>query len=288
MGALQSFWMLAGAFSFSLCALCIKLGASDFSGYEMVFYRSVVTLVAMSAVMFARGIAFSTKHPAGHFLRAFSGYVSMVLWTLSIPLLTLGTSQTLNASTPLFIAAAVILIALVCRQSVSFKLVFGVVLGFAGVCGMLRPDFTQGEMTGVVFGLTGAMVAGIAFWSIKELAAQHEPSERIVFYLALWCIVFSILCVYLLDDGFSAVTIQNVPYIAGIGIFATAGQFFTTLAYGKGHFLLTSVLSYSSIVFSWAIGIVVFNDPCEILSIIGMICVIAAGLVSSFAARRGH
>ena len=282
---MQSFWMLAGALAFSLCAACIKLGAADFSGYEIVFYRSAVTLVLVAALMRHRAISFGTRHAFGHFMRSFTGYVSMTLWTFSIPLLALGTSQTLNASSPLFIAAAAIAASLFTRRPVAWRHVAAIVLGFAGICAMLRPDFTQGEALGVVLGLSSAACGAAAFWSIRQLACAGEPSERIVFYLSVWCLVFSGGCA-LADGGFSPVSLRGAFTLAGVGVFAAAGQFFTTLAYGKGNFLLTSVLSYSAIVISWLIGMAVFDDAFAWASLAGMLLVIAAGVVSAAGAKK--
>lgn len=49
--ALRSLWMLAACFFFMLMALFAKICTGHFSAWEVVFYRSLVGLVFMTAVM---------------------------------------------------------------------------------------------------------------------------------------------------------------------------------------------------------------------------------------------
>ena len=282
---MQSFWMLASALAFSFCALCIKMCAEDFSGYEMVFYRNILTMAIMFAVMLYRGIPVSTSHAWGHFTRSTSGFISMIFWTLSLIYLPLGTSQTLNNTSPLFMAVFSIAAALFTKKPVPWRLSGSIVLGFAGICFILKPDFTSAEFTGVAYALLSAGFGALAFWAIKELSQYDEPSERIVFYLSVYCTVYSFGCILLFGDGFSPLTLQNAPWLVGIGIFATLGQLFTTLSYGKGNFLLTAALSYTNIIFAWLFGMAIFGDPFDWKSLAGMFFVILAGLYSTVSAH---
>ena len=58
--ALRSLWMLAACFFFMLMALFAKICTGHFSAWEVVFYRSLVGLVFMTAVMVRKKVAFAT------------------------------------------------------------------------------------------------------------------------------------------------------------------------------------------------------------------------------------
>ena len=44
---MQSLWMLAAAFLFSLMAACTKFASDHFSTFELVFYRSLFGMVSL-------------------------------------------------------------------------------------------------------------------------------------------------------------------------------------------------------------------------------------------------
>ena len=62
-----------------------------------------------------------------------------------------------------------------------------------------------------------------------------------------------------------------------MAILGTIGQVLLTRAYGKGRPLVSAALSYSGIVFSAVLGIVVFGDRLPLLSWLGIALIVVAG-----------
>lgn len=281
----DSFWMLASGFFYALVGFCAKMGAQDFSGFELVFYRNLIGALILGSVMLARGISFKTEHPAGHALRAGFAFLSMLFWMLCIPSLPLGTSQTLTNVAPLIVAAAALFGAVMKREKIPFAILAGIAAGFAGICLILRPDFSGAQIEGVVFALVSSAFAAGGFYAISALAAFNEPSERIVFYIFLLGLILA-SAAQMASGGFSPVTFEGALWLIGMGAAGALGQVTLTLAYARGNFLLSTAFDYSSIVFAFLIGVIVMGDSFGARDILGMALVIASGITSSLATRR--
>jgi S-adenosylmethionine uptake transporter len=59
-----------------------------------------------------------------------------------------------------------------------------------------------------------------------------------------------------------------------------------TRAYALGHALLTASLQYSAIVFSAALGVIVFADRIALAGWAGMAIVIGSGVLATWLAQR--
>ena len=47
----QSLWMILAAFAFSAMGVCVKLASAHYSTGEIVFYRSIIGVVLMGAIL---------------------------------------------------------------------------------------------------------------------------------------------------------------------------------------------------------------------------------------------
>ena len=107
-------------------------------------------------------------------------------------------------------------------------------------------------------GLGSGALAAVAYWNVQQLVRADEPVERVVFYFALYSTAGAL--VWMLPQTWHPVTWSNAGSLAGVAILGTIGQVLLTQAYGKGRPLVSAALSYSGIVFSAVLGMVVFGD----------------------------
>ncbi len=101
---MQSLWMLFAAFSFSLMGVGVKLASEFYTTGEIVFYRSVIGVAIMWALMASTGVSVRTPHMLTHIKRSVFGVTALLLWFTSITLLPLATAMTLNYMSPVWIA----------------------------------------------------------------------------------------------------------------------------------------------------------------------------------------
>jgi len=272
---MQSLWMLAAGLCFALMGACVKLGAPHFDTAEMVFWRSVFSM-AVTAVLLARaGLTVRTMRLGMHVHRGVAGFVSLFMFFYSLTQLPVATAMTLNYTSPLFVA---LLFTWLARERPRRGLAVAVAVGFVGAVLLLRPTITAEQVFPAAVGLASGALSAVAYWNVRQLVRAQEPEQRVVFYFATFCGAGAL--VWMLPNAWHPVTTKTAPILAGIGAFGTLGQLAMTRAYGKGPAIVTAALSYSGIVFSSVLGIVLFSETLPLVAWIGIALIVAAGIIA--------
>src|SRR5213075_2897511 len=104
---MTSSWMIVAGFMFAAMGVFVKMGSAHFDAAELAFYRNFVGLIVIGAVILARRSSVKTPHVAAHFTRGLMGSVSLIGYFYGMTQLSLATAQTLNYTSPIFLAIAV-------------------------------------------------------------------------------------------------------------------------------------------------------------------------------------
>ncbi|MES2958423.1 MAG: DMT family transporter [Pseudomonadota bacterium] len=277
--------MLGAALLFSLMAVCVKWASASYSAGELVFYRSAVGSVYIAVLAHMRGTSLRTTAPAMHFWRCASGVASLALWFYALGGLPLATAMTLNYMSSvwmaLFLLGGTVMLG---SARVDGRLVAAVLTGFAGVALVLRPTFEQQQLWHGLAGLLSGLGAAMAYLQVTALGRAGEPEERIVFYFSLGGLAVGGL--WMLAQGASAHTPRGLVLLLAIGLLATTAQVMMTRAYRIGRTLSNASLQYLGIVFSFAFGVWLFDDPVTWMALAGMALIVIAGLAATF--LRSH
>lgn len=285
---MKSLWMLSASFFFSLMAVFVKMGASDFGSLELIFYRSIAGVALLYTFIRMKGYSIKTPHLWGHFKRSFIGTVSMSIWFFSLTMLPIGTSMTLNYTSPLFMALFVFIVSLYRKEPIQWGLMATIALGFLGVILVFQPSLGAGQEFGALLALTSGFLGSIAYWQIKELGKLNEPSWRIVFYFTIFGTLYGLLGCLLFEGGLSPITADNVWYLLGIAICATLAQCSLTMAFGQGNLLLSSCLQFSAIVVAEIMGVIFFSDPISLMTSMGILVIMIAGAASTVLTKKAN
>jgi len=279
---MTSSWMLVAGFLFATMGVFVKLGSAQFGTAELAFYRSVVTFVTMLGVVRIRGGSLRTPHFGMHVVRSAVGAISLMAYFHAIGELPLATAQTLNYTSPIFLAIASVAFL---REPLSGRLVAAILVGFAGVALLLQPTFEEGKETAAMIGLASGVLAAWAYLSVRTLGRMGEPDWRVVFWFG---VVASIMCAVWqgATSTFHPITWGNVWLLAGLGACGTAAQLAMTRAYRTGNTLVVSALSYSTLVFGAVATMLVWKQHLAPLEWIGMLAIVASGILALRAERK--
>ena len=282
-----SLWMLAASFFFALMAAFTKLGANEFGTFELVFYRQIFAVVVLGAIAFATpGRTLKTRYPWGHFKRSILGTMALLVWFWALGRLPLGTAMTLDYTSPLFMAAIVVILALRYGDPIEWKLLGCVLLGFVGISLVLHPDVGSSDFVAGLIGLSAGFFAALAQFQIRQITALKEPVYRIVFYFSLIGALAGLGGHFAFEGPLNPITLDNVGPLAGVALCGMLAQLSLTRAWGGGNLLVTSSLQYSAIVFAALIGLFFFDEPIDALSGTGIAVIIFAGLAASLETKR--
>jgi drug/metabolite transporter (DMT)-like permease len=277
--------MLCASLLFAVMGVCVKLASAQYSAGEMVFYRSVVGTLFIFGLTRVRGGTLATPVPSMHFWRSASGVVALVLWFHSIGGLPLATAMTLNYMSSVWMALFLIGgSVLVGSGRVDGRLIAAVLAGFAGVALVLRPTVDQQQLWHGLTGLLSGMLAATAYLQVTALGRAGEPAERIVFYFSVGGLVVGAL--WMLWQGANEHSARGLALLLAIGLLATVAQMMMTRAYRIGRTLANASLQYLGIVFSFAFGVLLFDDAVTASAVAGIVLIVAAGLYATLLRSR--
>jgi len=253
----------------------VKLGADRFSSDELVFYRSLFSLLIVYAMLHRAKVKLSTRHWQGHLWRGLSGTIAMLLFFHCITVLPLATAITLNYTSSLFISALTVL---VLKEKFHMPLSSALAVGFVGVVLLLHPTLEQDQFASGLLGLGSGFLAAIALLNVRQLGILGEPGMRVVFYFNLIATFAS--GVWMLPGTLHPVALTDLPLLVALGASATFAQLAMTRAYRTGHTLVVGSLAYSTIVFSALFGLLLWQELLSLSAWLGIALIIASGMLS--------
>ncbi|MFZ4623697.1 MAG: DMT family transporter [Rhodoferax sp.] len=285
---MQALWMVLAAFWFATMAVGIKIASGSFGLFELVFYRGLVSMVFMAAVMRARGIPLATPVPMMHAWRTALGVSALSAWFYAIAHLPLATAMTLNYMSGVWVAAFVVGGALLYGQSTrQGPLMATVLAGFAGVVMMLRPTLDQNQLFAGLIGLLSGLAASMAYLQVTALGKIGEPEGRTVFYFSIGTALTGLVGVVFSGlTPWAAVSWQAAAWLVPIGVLASLGQWCMTRAFSRSATLLVANLQYVGIVFAAFYSLVLFGEHIEPIGWAGMVVIIGSGVAATVLRTR--
>ena len=268
--------MIVAGFCFAGMAVFVKLGAEHFGAAELAFYRSLATCIVAFSALVVTGGSVRSNHTGTHLLRGIVGALSLVGYFYAVTRLPVATAQTLNYTSPLFLA---IVTTVVMGEKFSPWLVAAIVGGFVGVGMLLQPNFASGSEGAALVGLLSGILASWAYLAVRTLGRLGEPDFRVVFWFGL---VATVVCAVwqLTTSTFHVVRLDTVWILLGLGGAGTIGQIAMTRAYRTGNTLVVGAYSYSTIVFAMVFGILLWNDRLTALEWAGIAVIIGSGIMA--------
>src|SRR5258708_21722261 len=267
--------MIGAGFMFAAMGVFVKLGAEHFDAAELAFYRNFVGLLIVGALVAARRASLRTSHGTAHFMRGLVGSISLIGYFYGMTKLPLATAQTLNYTSPIFLAIATVV---VLGEKFSYWLVAAIALGFVGVAILLQPTLNGAKEAAALIGLFSGVFAAWAYLSVRTLGKLGEPDYRVVFWFT---VIGSILCAawQLSTSHFHSLSWSNAWIVLGVGACGTFAQLAMTRAYRTGNTLVAGALSYSTLVFGAVLSYFVWSAKLAPRKWLGMGVIIRSGIL---------
>lgn len=276
---MQSLWMLVASLLFACMGVCVKLAAATHSAIEITFYRGFISLILMFALVRWRGVSLATAHWRWQIARGLVGFLALAAYFYAITLLPLATAVTLNYTSAIFLALYLALAGMRLQAS----LLGALVIGLLGVVMLLRPTLHAEQLVGGLMGLGSGVLAGMAYFSVRELGARGEPETRTVFYFSL----VSSVCAggWMAFGEWRAVDLQSGLLLLAVASFATAAQLAMTRAYTRGKTLMSAALAYSTVIFSSLFGALLWGETMDATAWFAIALIILSGIAATHFSR---
>ena len=276
---MQSLWMLVASLLFACMGVCVKFAAATHSAVEITFYRSFISLILMFGLVRLRGVSLATPHWRWQISRGVVGFSALFAYFYAITLLPLATAVTLNYTSAIFLAIYLALAGMRMRAGILGALIVGLV----GVALLLKPTFHADQLVGGLIGLGSGVLAGMAYFSVRELGARGEPETRTVFYFSLVSSVCAGL--WLIFSDLHAVDLKSGLLLLGVAGFATVAQLAMTRAYTRGKTLMSAALAYSTVIFSSLFGVLFWGEVLDASGWLAIALIILSGIAATHFSR---
>ncbi|HYC02863.1 MAG TPA: DMT family transporter [Azospirillaceae bacterium] len=252
------------------------LGDQGYPLSQIVFARSFFAMIAISPMIMRNGglASLKTARPWGHAMRSGMGVLAMACGFTAIMMLPLANAVALGFTAPLF---TTVLGVIVLGERIRWRRAAAVMVGFAGVLVMVRPDFGAPAASlpvGSVLALAGAFCAALAMISIRRLSST-EPNSTIVFYFMLSACVISAA---FLPFEFKMPTAFDALLLVSIGLIGGVAQLLLTAAYRNAPVAVVAPFDYTAMIWATFYGFAIFGQVPDLTVALGALIVVGSGI----------
>lgn len=266
-------FLALSALLFSIMGVFIREASVSVNNENVVFFRNLAGVIFFLPLLLTKGPApFRTNRLRSHLARTGYGLAAMYCFFYAIAHLPLADAMIFTYSAPVFTP---ILAHFWLKEPLTRRMVVLSLLGLIGVLLVGKPSGALFSKLSLV-GLAASLLAATAFVAIRDMS-DSEPAYRIVFYFALFSMLFSAIP---LTWAWQPLSGHELLLLAGAGFTAALAQISMSKAYSLAPPGLIGPVAYSAIVFSGIIGWLLWQESPDGSSVTGAILIFAASLFS--------
>lgn len=268
-------YIVLSAFCFALMNMFVRM-SGDLPSIQKSFFRNFVAAVFACIILLKGRIPLRCKREnlLDLVLRSVFGTVGILCNFYAVDHLVLSDASMLNKMSPFF---AVLFSFLILKEKVTVPQAFFVAGAFIGSMFVVKPTFSNMDLLPSLIGLFGGICAGAAYTMVRKLGEKGEKGPFIVFFFSSFSCLVTLP--WLIFD-YHPMSGMQILILLLAGLSAAGGQFSITAAYCYAPAREISVYDYSQIIFSAALGFVVFGQIPDALSWLGygIICLMAVAM----------
>jgi len=249
----------------------IKYLSNDFSTVQLLFFRNLIPIPTMLILLVVMGNlpALKTTRPLLHLSVGLVGATGMAALIYSLSFLSLSQTVSITYAAPLMITA---LSVPMLREKVGFRRWVGVLVGFAGVLVLAKPE---AGLDPIVLLLLGSTLCFSLVVVLRRRLSMTDDSAVIVFYFSIIVVVCASL---FLPWYWRQPDLGQWVLLLVMGSFAVGAQFFMMQAIKHAPVSVIAPLLYFSLVFAVSIDVLYWGIAPDQKTMIGASIIIAAGL----------
>jgi drug/metabolite transporter (DMT)-like permease len=267
--------MVAAMLLFALEDMLIKIMAASLPIGQIVGMLGLgsALLVAMGLRLQRQALFTREMLTPAIALRAFGELVGTIGFVTAIALIPLSTASAILQATPLFVTLGA---ALVFGEPVGWRRWSAVLVGFCGVLLIIRPGL-EGFSWLSLFALQGVVGLGI-----RDLATRRVPRSTSSLQLSFWAFLVLIpaagLMIWANDEPLILPEVSALGFFLAALLIGIVAYYCIVAATRLGDVSFVSPFRYSRIVFALVIGVWVFGERPDALTLTGAAIIVLSGL----------
>ena len=264
---------------FSLMTVCVKKIDNRIPIYELVFFRSLFSLLITSLIINKRDINPWGENKPLLILRGLLGTIALICIFYAIRNMPLNISTVIQYTYPIFIS---IFAGILLNEKITKNIILAVITGWLGILIILNPSQlsnlnVQLNNLTIAIAFLGSISTSLAYITVKKLSLT-EDIFIIIKYFPLISIITLSPFVFI---NWVTPNISDLVWIIGIGIFTQAGQTFLTIGLKILPATEAASINYFQVFFGSFWGIFFFSEIININFLIGSLLVLLGTIIST-------
>ena len=277
--SLNKFNLVLASFFFSLMTLCVKNIDKRIPIYELVLFRSLLSLIITLFIINLKNINPLGKNRPLLVLRGFLGTLALLCIFFAIRNMPLSISTVIQYTYPIFIS---IFAGIFINEKITRNIILALIIGWIGILIILNPSQlsninVQIEKVSILIGFLGAICTALAYVTVKKLSFTEDVYVIIEYFpLVSFITLLPIVLINWVTPNWN-----ELFWIIGIGLFTQLGQIFLTIGLKNLPASEASTINYLQVLFGSIWGILFFSEIININFLLGASLVLLGTIIST-------
>jgi drug/metabolite transporter (DMT)-like permease len=257
--------MIGAMFSFSLMAVSGRELATNLNTFEIMLFRSMIGFLIVLAIgYFAKTLAEIKRDRLGlHLFRNLAHFSGQNLWFLAVASIPFSQLFALEFSTPVWVA---LLAPLFLGEVLTKQRVLAVILGFAGVLIVARPDINQFD-----FAIIATVACAVCFAG-SMMATKSLTSDQSITCILFWLTLMQLAMGLVATVFTGTITFPegiNIFWIVIVGLGGLTAHFCITNALALAPAIVVIPLDFMRLPLISVIGFLAYGEAFELPILVG-------------------
>jgi len=272
-----SLFMVLAMACFSVEDAFVKAAAKTVPLGEVIFLFGFFGTILYILLTLRRGekVFHSALFTRATFIRSICEIIGRLFFSISLVLIPLSSLSAILQATPLIVVMG----AAICfGEKVGWKRWSAIFIGFVGVLMIIRPGAGEFQLVSL-FAVLGTL--GFAGRDLATRAAPKVLSNIQLGVYGFFILMPAGLIILLFNDEVAKIVVPNsinLLYIFGTILFGFTAYYFLTIAMRIGEVSVVTPFRYTRLLFALLIGVTLFDERPDILTLLGSAIVIASGI----------
>lgn len=273
----NSLWLVAAAFFFSCMTITTRYCGKDYSFYDLMFAKYLLTTLLLLVLVPYNKISFKTELPLLMGGRCAFGVLTAAINTYLITQLPAAIAQSFNYTAAFWIVLVLFVVSYYRGQKFPWIVFIPVLIGFSGILLILDPRFEALSNTLLFICLSYGFCSAGSSLFLKRLGSFNEPALRIAFYFSLSCTLFGALLAAFYGSQ-NLLIIFTDPVVWLSVLFALLYQIAKTYGWEHGNPFINSVFMFLGIPFVLVLGYIFLGEFPRSYQLVGISLILISSL----------
>ena len=275
-------WMIGAMLSFSLMAVSGRELANSLNTFEIMLYRSLIGfLIVLVIGYFAKTLGEIKGDRLGlHLFRNFAHFSGQNLWFLAVAFIPFSQLFALEFSTPVWVA---LLAPLFLGEALTRQRGLAIIMGFAGVLIVARPDINQFD-----FAIVAAVTCAICFAG-SMMATKKLTNDQSITCILFWLTLMQLAMGLLATAFIGTITFPegiNITWIVIVGVGGLTAHFCITNALALAPAIIVVPLDFMRLPLISVIGFLAYGEAFDLPILLGAVTIFIAIILNLKAEKQ--